>query len=223
MDGYKEEFFDRLESAIRYGDKTANAEGRYPYIPANDQALANSLEVVKKILEHLKITREGCIPPSTKKGPTKLPTFLDAGCGIGRKVHVAWRKLFSAKGIEICDASIKIARMVLGTKAIIKADLLKYTKYDQFNVIYLYMPMVNSDLQDEFEERLVNLSQKNVIVISAGDRGFKGKLHNLQNSKFFSTMVKRLSIRESGYKILVKPALYEQLKRDFQPCKTCKF
>jgi SAM-dependent methyltransferase len=191
------DFFERVCNGLRRVDaKEAREFGRFPYIPASLDTFRSTLNVVSRLLEWTKGKKE--------------PTFLDAGCGIGDKVWIAQTLGYDAKGIELCNDSIRIGRLALGRNAIIKANLLTYKGYDKFEVIYLYRPMSDEKLEVEFEERLIKHSRNDVIIISAGcdtlrgqnlarvdhQRSFNGKLNlpDTGRAYLFDIYIKTISM-----------------------------
>ena len=137
-----------------------NDKDKYHLIPLNNEEFINDLERIKKVY----------------KGGRQL-TFLDAGCGIGVKVMIARYLGFKAKGIELNDKYLKIARLLLPPDSycspirgsdITKADILKYKRYNKFDIIYYYSPLIK--LEKEFEEKVEDEAKVGAYIIAHNKR-----------------------------------------------------
>jgi SAM-dependent methyltransferase len=108
--------------------------------------------------------------------------FLDAGCGMGNILLIAEALNWQPSGVEIDPKYVKIARDVLGSRDsyfpkranVHMGDLLKYTGYRKFDVIYYWSPMYDHDMLKRFTERLGNMMKIGAIVLPCGyDRRFR--------------------------------------------------
>jgi SAM-dependent methyltransferase len=213
---YDADFFHHLCDSVRQADgPAAGGFGRFPYISAGNKQAETSFYTAKCILD-------------AYKGRNITHTFLDAGCGVGVKVWIAESLGFDAKGVELCEDSVKIARMALGKRKIIRKDLLRYEGFHNYDVIYLYLPMCNPKLQKQFEENLVNRSKDDVIIISAGDhmlsKAMKWINYTPNSAALVARILKSIQVTHPGhgFNMYVKEKFYDELEARFPPCPTCK-
>lgn len=106
--------------------------------------------------------------------------FVDAGCGIGVKLLMAQAMGFKATGIELDPGLIKLAKTIFNigqrrskktrcdwTK-IIRQDIRKHN-YSQYDVIYFYCPLRNTnDEEMKFEKMVYGQMKPGSYVIGAG-------------------------------------------------------
>jgi SAM-dependent methyltransferase len=86
-------------------------------------------------------------------------SLLDAGCGIGRTLHLietsgAFPRI-DARGIDIVEAYVEHGRTAYGLgRRISQGDCLAFD-YSGFDVIYFYRPFSDDAAQEAFETHLV--------------------------------------------------------------------
>lgn len=108
-------------------------------------------------------------------------SFLDAGCGIGNMLLIAYSIGFtSVNGVEFDKKTITIARRLIKHTVynghhckIIKADLTKYDKYGNYDVIYYFQPMHPKHMY-KFLDLLKQDMKIGAIVIANGVDTFQG-------------------------------------------------
>jgi hypothetical protein len=115
--------FYTLECSISNAHSNDVEEGNWNYIPYSH------LKFYKTLLEVTK-----------GKDVSKL-SFLEMGCGLGTKLHIAskWVGIGTVDGIEINPYYAKIAqKMVDCGGKVYNKDVLKFTKYHKYDIIYSY-------------------------------------------------------------------------------------
>jgi SAM-dependent methyltransferase len=167
----------------RYTDiiwKQNHKAGYFGFVPGNE--IIEFTRAFKAVFDYL-----------TKKTGKDSLSFLDAGCGVGNMLLIAYSVGFdSLNGIELDEKTARMARKLLKravkdyTYKIVKADLTKHDKYKDYDVIYYFRPMHSKEAMIEF----LNLLRKNMkvgaIVITNGpyepfwdDKKFKQILTSL--------------------------------------------
>ena len=145
--------------------KRNTKRGSYGFVPTKG-ALLEVSRAMEFVLAYL-----------TEKMGRPNFSFLDAGCGAGNILLIAnaigFNELY---GIELDDKTVKIANDLLSCAIdnsrfkIIKANLTKYSKYKNYDVIYYYQPMKHLS-------KFLDLLRKNVkvgtIIITNGDNPFR--------------------------------------------------
>ena len=110
------------------------------------------------------------------------PKFLDVGCGVGQKVFLAGLAGFTAHGIELRKPFVKKANELLteydetavyqskksskSNTRVSYADGIKYTKYNEFDVIYFYRPIADDKLQEKLETKIAKDAKKGAVVVA---------------------------------------------------------
>jgi len=122
-------------------------------------------------------------------------SFLDAGCGVGNMLLIAYSIGFtSVSGIEFDEKTITIARRLLRHTVhkehyckIIRADLMEYDEYRDYDVVYYYQPMRSSHM-DKFLGLLKQDMKIGAIVIA------NGTCHQFGDSRKFKQILKPINI-----------------------------
>lgn len=112
-----------------------NGNQCWQYIPTMPTSFYNILSKVKNYMKKEKIIGSGYC----------TPRFLEPGCGVGFNLMIANRLGFDSTGLEYSDKVIGIGKQIFSNSKIIKNDIMKYTDYDKFDVIFYYMPLVDTD------------------------------------------------------------------------------
>lgn len=96
--------------------------------------------------------------------------FLDIGCGIGNVVLLAYQVGFDAYGLEYNKKIYDIAKNVLpvGSGRIFKGDMIDFKRYNQFDVLYYYVPMNNVKAMKKFVIKLMKAMKCGAYVIPNG-------------------------------------------------------
>jgi len=109
----------------------------------------------------------GCLPNTIDYfniTPTKK--FLDVGCGTGLTLHIARALGFDAYGIETDEAALSLLQSTHGiTDRIIIEDALKYSNYKDYDVVFMYRPFNNEDLQRQLETHIMASMKQHGILI----------------------------------------------------------
>lgn len=126
-------------------------------------------------------------------------SFLDAGCGAGNVLLIANSVGFTkVTGIEFDEKTVEIARGLIKPAVcscndqyykIIEADITKYSKYKDYDVIYYFQPIRSEGGMSEFLHLLRKNIKVGAVVIANGtcqpfkdDRRFKRILKPLNVS-----------------------------------------
>ena len=137
------------------------AEGSFGYTAV---AIPSFLELMFELVDCLGNDREFRAP----EGGHLPVTFLDAGCGTGRNLHlVASAGAFGridARGIELEQEFIDHGNRVyrLGEK-VECADCMAYD-YGQFDIVYFYRPFSDDELEQKFERHLMESMAKGAYI-----------------------------------------------------------
>ncbi len=94
------------------------------------------------------------------------PTFLDIGCGIGNVLLFAEQIGFDVYGIEKDQYPFYVASRMVGSKRISQADILNYDQYGDFDIVYYFCPLTDSNLQKRFELQVENTMRPGAILIA---------------------------------------------------------
>ena len=107
--------------------------------------------------------------------------FLDVGCGIGDKLLIA-REMFGLDviGIEIDKEYIKLAHKILDN-VIIQEDVLNYSGYGLYDIVYMYKPFADKEKQTKLE-RLIESQMREGAILIAPVRIAESKLKQLDNN-----------------------------------------
>ncbi len=135
--------------------------GYYPYIPLNpDEFVKGVMEVMEKnfhIKMHLK--------------------FIDVGCGIGDKSLFAYLMgAQSSTGIEYNKHTFELAKYFLKDTEVqlIKGDALKHKHYSDYNLVYMYNPIANWEIELKLLETIYEqLKHRSAILYFGGGRSWQ--------------------------------------------------
>lgn len=104
--------------------------------------------------------------------------FIDVGCGVGTKVHLA-SMYFDSYGIELHKPYVKAARKLNRpkkffkygryevqdkTQRIFEQDALTFD-YSTYDVIYFFRPMNDDDMQKRLERRIYRQAKPGAIIV----------------------------------------------------------
>ncbi|KKL63401.1 hypothetical protein LCGC14_2175440, partial [marine sediment metagenome] len=160
------EYNQRFLSFLRYGTEgtPGGDKDHYSFIPKGPEsviiALTKAMDLLKK---H---------NPEARDKYIAAYKFLDAGCGAGNIMLLANCLGFKVWGIERDEDTIKLAHKLLHRynepgRGIIKADLVTYKDYGNYDVIYYYQPMRGKKM-DLFVDALCNQTKVGAIVLAFG-------------------------------------------------------
>jgi SAM-dependent methyltransferase len=168
----------QLTNIVRYlintqGENTSREEqrenGSYEFIPQSTHYLLELFTKLPKILNRQKSWYNNKYDGYTTK-------FLDAGCGIGNVLLIAHfvAGFNFCHGIEYFSETIEQAIKWLGVypgryndhgMKIIQDNILTFSDYSKYDVIYYYCPFTNHLKEKEFEERLENEARVGTAII----------------------------------------------------------
>ena len=129
----------------------------YPFIPSN--SILETVAVLDSLL--LSIKR------ATKT--EYVPKFIDCGCGVGNIVLLAKELGYSSHGIEYDCKTYNIAKKLVPPDCrIIRGDITKFESYENYDVIYFYVPISNGHKMDTFVRKVVDEAKIGSYVLSYG-------------------------------------------------------
>ena len=138
--------------------KKAKKKGCFEYIALDSKQFLREMHKARTILNVLE--------PDDDEG-----RFLDVGCGVGTKVILANQIFSHASGLEFDKAYHKIASslaesgMAWGCE-FIQSDAMKFDRYDEYNVIYLYRPMRDATKQTRLEKRIAKECCEDTLIVA---------------------------------------------------------
>ncbi len=159
--------YQRFLVMLRYGEThpylNQPDKDHFGFIPSEPEPMLMRLIRAKHLLMENN-------PESIR--PYPIYKFLDAGCGGGNIMLLANCVGFDVWGIERDPETIKLAhKLHYGiSERIIKADLIKYKDYGDYDVIYYYQPMRVRKME-VFVDALHSQIKVGAIVIPQGDFG----------------------------------------------------
>jgi hypothetical protein len=98
-------------------------------------------------------------------GELRSPKFLDCGSGLSFIAALAHGLGFAAEGIEICPRYFALARELFPHVPVHEGDLLAFTDYGRFDVIYYYGPFLDKSLGRQFELKVEAEAQPGAIIL----------------------------------------------------------
>ena len=145
------------------------ADGGYKCIHLNPDRFCSIMEGVLK--------NENIAPTHTH-----TLKFLDIGCGVGEKIYLASLFNLNTFGLELRPQLIEEGKRLLESigfecgrwethfghthhqNCFIQGDALTYD-YKEFDILYFYCPLMDSQLQEELEEQIVKTAKSGAIII----------------------------------------------------------
>jgi SAM-dependent methyltransferase len=102
--------------------------------------------------------------------PTKQAKFLDAGCGVGNIVMMAYTFGFDAYGIEYDVKTLNRGKRLfkqfdINADRLMRGDILKFNNYADYDVIYTYNPMQDGNLERKFEAKVLREAKIGAVLI----------------------------------------------------------
>lgn len=182
-------YFQRKVGSVPGIYKKSN-EDHYCFIPSIQ--VTKIIGALDEVKEHI---RRKSLPYCVQ--PLK---FLDCGCGIGNIMLIARAVGYEVYGIEYEKATCKIARDLTWedttprrqkkNDAIIHGDITEFEHYADYDVIYYYTPIKNSDKREYFLKKLSNDAKIGGIILSYGSSNY------FECSKRFKTLSKAFDAYE---------------------------
>ena len=102
--------------------------------------------------------------------PMARPTFLDVGCGPGITLVMAHHCGFKATGLELDKPTIALAKKLLQYSCLTgirRADILKYRRYGDYDVIFMFNPLCDHKLKTQLEERVLRQAEPGALIITS--------------------------------------------------------
>lgn len=134
-------------------------EGSYPFVPMPTHKFISLLLSARKLAEFKSYN---------------FPTFLDAGCGIGMTVALAFAAGFKATGLELNNRAITLSKKMLRRfddyRCVKKQNILTYKEYGNYDVIYYWLPFFNKNKQAKMERLIADQMKVGGIVLPCGSR-----------------------------------------------------
>jgi SAM-dependent methyltransferase len=127
-------------------------------LKARPESWGFSAARVSTALEHLRLARQAT--------PAKRPRFLECGSGFGFIAALARELGFTVTGLEIERRSIKMSRRLFPSVRIEETDLLSFTGYGAFDVVYYYGPFADDNIQTGFERRIEEAIRPGGIILA---------------------------------------------------------
>ncbi|MEM1431492.1 MAG: hypothetical protein AAGG09_18710 [Pseudomonadota bacterium] len=105
------------------------------------------------------------------QGRAKDGRFLDVGCGGGSRCFLANRHFRHCVGLEYDKGYVRAAEnffdIVQHTQMkVIHADGITFEHYDDYDVIYFYRPMKDTNLLGQLEQKIINDARPGTIILA---------------------------------------------------------
>lgn len=167
--------------------RTPTRNGSFPFIPSNTSLVFEDFMMLSNVLfcDKSDLTSSNELQAreawDCRNNCNDGIKFLDAGCGIGNIMLIA--KVIelgtSFHGIEYFDDTYQKALNWLGISGrgkseeykIFKKDILDFTKYHDYDIIYYYRPFEDTSSQIKFEMLVENSMKIGGILIPRSKRG----------------------------------------------------
>lgn len=156
------------------GESEIQKDGKhYGFIPTEGLYYLHAFKQLYNVLKAKKLKRT----QRTWLEKDEEPRFLDAGCGIGNILLAASACGFGVAGIELDRKTYEIAKRLTrpdlrfynrGPTRIFRDDILRFNKYNQYDVIYFYQPMSSDALMDKFVWKLAEDVKVGAFIIPNG-------------------------------------------------------
>ena len=93
------------------------------------------------------------------------PRFLDCGSGLAFVTALARRLGFNASGVEWSEKYVSLAKQLFPSSNTLQGDVLEFTGYADYDVIYYYGPFSDETLQRRFEEKVEDEAKVGAVII----------------------------------------------------------
>jgi hypothetical protein len=93
--------------------------------------------------------------------------FLDIGCGIGTKVHLAGQLGLDAYGLELRRDYCKLADLLVPGR-ICQGDALTHSCYGDYDILFFYRPIRHGEMERRLEKRVYADAKEGAVVIGVG-------------------------------------------------------
>ncbi len=137
-----------------------NNQDKFGLIPMGTNSVINQFELVYKY--HLAETNLVIQDPTISSYYRDEVKFLDAGCGIGHIMNLAYRWGWTSTGIELDKRLVPIAKQF---GRVYNEDIIKFKNYKDYDVIYYYSPFMDNKLEKRFEKKIEDDCKVGCILI----------------------------------------------------------
>ena len=107
--------------------------------------------------------------------------FLEVGSGSGIKTAIA-KTLFDAQGIDINEEHVEFGKKI--GSDIFHQDALTFDNYSDYDLIYLFSPFKDDDLQKELEDRIHDQMRKETLIAPIFSAYDWGEFSDMKNHGF---------------------------------------
>lgn len=123
---------------------------------------------------------------------TTPPKFLDVGCGGGTKVYAALPYFQAAHGLENDTSKVAMAEAVMQkldvpAGSIHEGDARTFKRYADYDVIYFFRPLRNSEGLKEMEDEILHQARPGTVLI-APYAGFSAERDDMRCSMIVPTI-----------------------------------
>ena len=111
--------------------------------------------------------------------------FIDVGSGIGNICAVANRWGFSAEGIELNPILYNIACQLHPNVKTHNIDIRDFNSYENYDVIYYFLPFYDENLQKELKEKIENKCKIGTYIIVYVSEDKDDRFVNIHDKKIW--------------------------------------
>ena len=152
--------------------------------------------------------------------------FLDVGSGGGTKVLAATTVFDLCDGLEYEKSTVTTGRRLFELLEIeqcklIHGDALEFSNYQDYDVIYFYRPMKESDQMVEMEERIISQARPGTVLLTAGDLHIDDPRSKGVQRLTFNIYITGMS-EQQAYEIFKLAEYMGQMVPGFRPRKLAK-
>jgi len=94
------------------------------------------------------------------------PRFVDCGAGLGFIGMLARGLGFRPGGIELSSRYVEIANRLFAEASVAEGNVLDFSDYGEFDVIYYYGPFKDDAMQEQFEIKVERDAMPGAIIIA---------------------------------------------------------
>jgi len=132
---------------------TNNTANEYPFVAMDTRQAYEQIRLARHFLQNNQ-------PQSAHY------SFLDIGCGIGNILLLAELMDFDVFGIEKDEASLEIAKNLMGEPSVSEEDIWQFDRVDHYDVIYYFRPFCEKTLQIKFEQHIEDKIKPGALLIA---------------------------------------------------------
>lgn len=113
------------------------------------------------------------------EGSIKGKSFIDLGSGLGNVCAYAARRGLISHGIEINPILFNLSQQFYPEVTFYNQDILEFNKFQEFDIIFYYLPIYNQELQQSFRKKV----EDNMVV---GQYLVQTECDGLKDNRFLS-------------------------------------